>query len=206
MTTVQSTSHSEPATDAISTRPDSGLPPEAILLHMFSGYRIPSLLLEVGNVGIPDLLADGPRSVEELARETQLDRDALYRVLRLLASNGVFSEVSPRTFRQTPVSDTLRLLRVLRLNLELPRVLQTGRSGIELAFGMLPFEYFDQHPTESAVFDRAMEQSISSTSTTIADGYEWSAATRVLDIGGGTGTLIGAILSANPPDTLSRRP
>ena len=58
-------------------------------------------------------------------------------MLRLLASSGVFNEVSPGTFRQTPASDTLRLPRVLRLELELPRVLETGRSGIELAFGQL---------------------------------------------------------------------
>ena len=120
MTTVHSTSYSEPATDAIAARADAPPQPEAVLLQMFSGYRIPSLLLQVSKVGIPDLLADGPRSVEDLARETQLDPQALYRVLRLLASNGVFSEVAPRTFRQTPVSDTLRLLRIMRLNLELP--------------------------------------------------------------------------------------
>jgi hypothetical protein len=113
-------------------------------LQQFTGYRIPSLLLEVGNLGIPDLLADGPRSVEALARETHVNPDALYRVLRLLGSNGIFREVSPKTFCQTPVSDMLRVLRVL----------QTGRSGFELAFGVLPFEYFDQHSAESAVFAR----------------------------------------------------
>jgi hypothetical protein len=106
--------------------------------------------------------------------------------------------VSPRTFRQTPVSDTLRLLRVLRLELELPRVLETGGSGIELAFGLLPFEYLDQHPAESAAFDRAQEQLIASASGAIASGYDWSGVATVLDVGGGTGKLISAILAANP--------
>jgi hypothetical protein len=92
MTIVQNTSRAEPPNDGVATRPDSGIPdsgppPEAVLLQQFSGYRIPSLLLEVGRLGIPDLLADGPRSVDALARETQVNPDALYRVLRLLASN-----------------------------------------------------------------------------------------------------------------------
>src|SRR5262245_28809685 len=92
VTIVQNTSRAELPNDGVAARPDSGPPPEAVLLQHFSGYRIPSLLLEVGRLGIPDLLSDGPRSVDALARETQLDPDALYRVLRLLASYGIFSE------------------------------------------------------------------------------------------------------------------
>ena len=148
MTSVLINSDSEIHDDGIAAEADTGSA-EAVLLQLLSGYRIPSCLLEIGKLGIPDLLVDGPRSVDELARERQLDPDALYRVLRLLASNGVFNEVSPRTFRQTPVSDTLRLLRVLRLNLELPRVLETGRSGIELAASHLHLAASHLHTSTS---------------------------------------------------------
>src|SRR5215831_3158158 len=114
MTTVQTTSRSEVLNHNVGDGAELQPPPEAALLQLLSGYRLPSVLLQLSKLGIPDLLADGPRSVDELARETELDPDALYRVLRLVASSGVFNEVSPRTFRQTPASDMLRLLRVLR--------------------------------------------------------------------------------------------
>jgi SAM-dependent methyltransferase len=167
-------------------------------MQMFSAYTTSSLFLNVGELGIPDLLAEGPLSVDQLARRARLDPDALYRVMRMLASNGVFSEVSPRTFKQTAASDALRMFRARRIYLHVPAMLRTGRSAFDLAFGVCAWEYFDRHPTESALFNRAQAMLIGNASDAIASGYNWLDATRVMDVGGGTGALISAILRANP--------
>jgi SAM-dependent methyltransferase len=165
---------------------------------MVAEYTTSSLFLHVGELGIPELLMDGPRSVDELAQTLHVDPEALYRVLRLLASNRVFTEVSPRLFGQSAVSDTLRIFRALRACTQLPNILQTGRSGFELAFGMSAFEYLGRHPSESAIFNRNQELLIGAASDAIAEAYDWSTVTRVLDIGGGTGSLLSAILATNP--------
>src|SRR5262245_48710786 len=100
----------------------------------------------------PDLLTDGPRSVDELVSRARLVPDALHRVMRMLASEGDFSEVSPRVFRQTAVSDVLRIFRARRMYMRLPEMLQTGRSAFELTFGLPVWEYLDQNPHESTIF------------------------------------------------------
>jgi SAM-dependent methyltransferase len=178
--------------------PDTGPPPEIALVQRCAAYVSSGLFLQVGELGIPDLLADGPRPVDVLAREAKVDPDALYRVLRMLSAEGVFSEVSPRTFRQTPVSEVLRIFRGRRLFLQLPRVLETGRTGMQLAFGVSDWDYFDRHPAESALFNRAQAILNGDDGDAVVAGYDWSGVSRVLDLGGGTGTLLGAILDANP--------
>jgi len=178
--------------------PDAEPPPELAMIARTAAFVSSGLFLYVGELGIPDMLADGPRSADALAREAKVDPDALYRVLRMLSAEGVFSEVSPQTFRQTPVSEVLRLFSGRRLFLQLPRILETGRTGMELAFGMSLWEYFDSHPAESALFNRAQAILNESDSDAMVAGYDWSGVSRVLDLGGGTGTLLGAILDANP--------
>jgi SAM-dependent methyltransferase len=180
---------------------DVELPPEMTLVQRSAAYLSAGLFLHVGELGIPELLADGPRPVDDLAREAKVDPDALYRVLRMLASDGVFSEVSPRTFRQTPASEALRIFRARRLFLQLPGILQTGRSGMELAFGMSLWEYLDAHPAESALVNRVQAFLHVPDAAAVVAAYDWSGVGRVLDVGGGTGTLIGAILAANPAVT-----
>jgi SAM-dependent methyltransferase len=180
---------------------DVELPPEMALVQRCAAYLSAGLFLYVGELGIPELLADGPRSVGDLAREVGADPDTLYRVLRMLAADGVFSEVSPRMFRQTPASEALRIMRFRRLFLQLPRMLQTGENGMQLAFGMSFFEYLDAHPAESALFNRAQAFLHAPDGAAVVAAYDWSGVGRVLDVGGGTGTVLGAILAANPAVT-----
>ena len=195
---VQTPPHAEPPTDTVPAVSQADPPPGLAILQMVAEYTTSSLFLHVGELGLPELLMDGPRSVDELAQAVHVDPQALCRVLRLLASNGVFTEVSPGSFGQSPVSDTLRIFRALRACTQLPNILHTGRSGFELAFGMSAFEYFDRHPSESAIFDRNQELLIGAASDVIAKcAYDWSTVSRVLDIGGGTGTLLSAILATN---------
>jgi O-methyltransferase domain len=166
--------------------------PEVILHQMITSFIISSSFMHVGEFGVADLLTNGPRSVDDRAHETQLNPDALYRVMRMLAASGVFSEMSPRIFRQTPTSGALRSFGQRRVLLELPTVLQTGRTGFELAFGLSIWEYLDRHPAESEFLNRAMAALVHDVSAAITRTYDWSDVDHVLDLGGGTGTLLSA--------------
>src|SRR5580658_7787050 len=101
-------------TSATSTVPSSQpqavpeLPPVARIYQLAIGYRISRALRVVTELGIADLLKDGPQSAEALAAATQTNADALFRVLRALASLGVFAETGPLEFALTPLSETLR--------------------------------------------------------------------------------------------------
>src|SRR5215468_6143565 len=77
------------------------------LLRLIFGAIVSKALYAAAKLGIADELASGPRSVEELARRVEVDADALYRVLRALAAEGLFTEVEPRTFGLTPLGRLL---------------------------------------------------------------------------------------------------
>src|SRR4051812_33474605 len=97
--------------DTIETTPDtmiSEVPPPLVLLQMLSGMMATRALQVAAQFGIADLLADGPRHVDDLAAATGAHAPSLYRLLRMLASAGIFSEESPRTFAQTNLSHFLR--------------------------------------------------------------------------------------------------
>jgi hypothetical protein len=83
--------------------------PEALRLrHLVLGYRLSRCIAVAAELGIADLLADGPRLIDDIAAAVSADAAALYRVMRLLASEGIFSEVRPRCFALTPLAEPLR--------------------------------------------------------------------------------------------------
>ncbi len=85
-----------------------GSPPQVALLQMMTGYWVSQALYVAAKLGVADLLADGPRSVEDLAKATLTDPPSLRRVLRALASAGVFTEAGPGVFALTPLAGLLR--------------------------------------------------------------------------------------------------
>src|SRR6476659_7686243 len=91
---------------SISTPPD-----QQAVQHVFqlmTGHMVASAVNVVAQLAIPDRLADGPRSADDLARETAVNADALYRVMRALASVGVFQELDGRKFSLTPAGEALK--------------------------------------------------------------------------------------------------
>ena len=86
----------------------SDLPPEARLWNLIRGALGTKALGIAADLGVADALADGPRSVAELAEENRADADTLHRILRALASDGVFAEDEPGVFRNTEASELLR--------------------------------------------------------------------------------------------------
>lgn len=189
----------------------STIPPEVQLAEMLSGLWLWWMLYVVAERGVADLLADGPQTSVDLARATGLHEPSLFRLLRSLTGYGVFREESPRRFALTPLSSTLKTgdpsagrelvltqQWVSRAVAELPRVVASGETGMQLAFGMPVFEYLMEHPQESADFNRTMIAFAGAELHAVAEAYDFSGAHRIVDVGGGTGALLATVLGRYP--------
>ncbi len=186
--------------------------PSQQLLHMGFGFARAQALAVAAELGLADLLREGPRGVEELALATRTDADALYRLLRFLASEGVFREEQPRRFAQTGLSDALRADApssprdfIRMLNSEpyaawghLLHSLRTGKPAFEHVFGAPRFEWLAKHPEQAALFQRAMVALGQGGNAEVAEAYDFAGCGRIVDVGGGHGQLLSAILARNP--------
>lgn len=182
------------------------------LQFMIHGYRLTQALYVAASLGVADLLGDGPKTADELAAATGANSDALYRVLRALASVGVFAETSEGRFTLTPMAALLRQdhpasLRGMILyagdepyrawGALLPGVM-TGDNPFEQVFGAQHFQYLAQHPASNEAFNQAMSASSRQAAMAIVAAYDFAAAGKVVDIAGGQGVLLAAILRAYP--------
>jgi tRNA A58 N-methylase Trm61 len=182
------------------------------LLHLATGFHVARALYVAAKLGVADVLADGPTSAAELAAATGADAASLERVLRLLACVGVFSQDDARRFALTPVSmplrsdaaQSLRELIVFQLGDEAYRAwgelmhgVRTGVTAFDRAFGAGVWAYRSRDPEYGALFDRAMASVAGAHIEAVLAAYPFSAFRRVVDLGGGVGTLLTALLSAH---------
>lgn len=184
----------------------------ATLQGLMSGYRVTQLLAVIARLGVPDQLAAGPRPAREVAEATGANPDALYRVLRGLAAIGVFTEVAPGVFGLTPLASLLRsdhplsMRAIIMYNAlepyeawtDLEYSVRTGETAFERHFGMPHFAYMAQHPEDSALFNQTMSENSRRSNANVESAYDYGSATTIVDIGGGHGALLAAILRANP--------
>ena len=198
--------------DATRTTHDTPPPEQADMQHLMMGYRVTQLLYVAVKLGVADLLADGPKSAEELAEVAGAHADALYRALRALASLGVFTEVAPRRFALTPLADLLRTdhPRSMRAMVifqgeeayrawgELLYSVRTGAPAFDHIYTMSHFDYLAQHADASAVFNRTMGENTARSVSAIVGAYAFPATGVVVDVGGGHGTFLAAVLQAHP--------
>ncbi len=187
----------------------SEVPPEARLWDLMRGTMTAKALAVASDLGIADALADGPRSSTNLAAEKGADADTLHRVLRALASDGVFSEGEPGVFSNTDASELLRRDRgdgwpefahlfggvfaeaIAGLD---PRTRgETFSERFETDF----WSWLAAHPNERGVFDAAMAGGKESSAERLA-GLEWRDDETVVDVGGGNGALLRALLQRRP--------
>ncbi|HEU5101083.1 MAG TPA: methyltransferase [Roseiflexaceae bacterium] len=187
-------------------------PPDVTLLQLMTGYWGAQAVYIAAKLGLADLLTDGPVSSDDLAAATQTDPLSLYRVLRALASIGVFMEVAPRQFALTPTAALLQTatpgsMRSLAIiyNEELYRAwgdmlhsIQTGQPAFRHHFGMAPFEYFAQHPEVDRVFNEAMIGYTHRVARAVVEAVDFAPFKTIVDVGGGYGTLLAAILQRTP--------
>jgi hypothetical protein len=183
------------------------------LMGIARGYQRSQALAVAAELGIADLLRDGPRRIDDLAAATGTDDRALYRLLRALASIGVFHENDERCFSLTAMGELLRrdhphsidpTVRMFcadyqwRSWSELGYSVRTGQNAAMHALGMDVWEHRRQHPDASVVFDAAMRTMAESYAAGILGAYDFGRHQLIADIGGGTGTLLAAILRAHP--------
>jgi SAM-dependent methyltransferase len=179
--------------------------PEAVVWDCLRGALVTRALALAAELRIADALADGPRPVDDLARESGADPDALHRILRALASDGVFAEVEPRVFRNTEPSELLRgrgyndMARLFGgVWLETVRSFDAGgTSSFQALQGTDFWSWLRDHDHERALFDRAMEQGAESRLERLGS-VEWRGDELVVDVGGGNGSLLLALLKRHP--------
>jgi SAM-dependent methyltransferase len=188
------------------------LPPPFVLYQLATAHYHSQALYVAAALGIADLLAEEPQPAEALAERTATHAPSLRRVLRLLASVGVFAEEADGRFALTEVGSCLRSgpgsFRAAAQLFggpagwaswgDLLNTVRTGEPALHRIFRTDSFAYFDERPDEAAVFDEAMSAFTALVSAAVAAAYDFSAMRRVIDVGGGTGALLAGILRANP--------
>jgi hypothetical protein len=186
--------------------------PSEQMIRLTSGHVIAQALYVVAELGVPDFLANRPHTSTELADVTGVHATSLYRVLRTLASHGVFIEEANQTFRLTPLGATLRsdvpgsVRAWARVNCgiswrpygEMLYSVQTGQPGFDRAYGMSVFEYTARHPDAMAIFGKMMIDLHGQEVAAVASAYSLSDVQSVVDVGGASGHLLAALLDANP--------
>ncbi|HKP64414.1 MAG TPA: methyltransferase [Polyangiales bacterium] len=182
-----------------------GTPAEQ-LAKWITGKWISHSIHAAARLSIADLLADGDKSLTELAEATNTHAPSLYRLLRALASIGIFRESSPRHFASTPVGDLMRseAMRAAcllahsswhdRAWAELFYSLKTGSSAFEHVYGDKLFNWLNQHPEENELFSQAMTAGKLHHDAAIMSHYDFSGVRRVVDVGGGHGSLVISLL------------
>jgi O-methyltransferase domain/Dimerisation domain len=185
----------------------------AELRRLVNSYQLSQAIHVAAVLGIADLLADGPRSSDELAEATKTSPRALYRLLRALAAFGLFREEGERRFSLTELGDALRsdapesvagwAAFVGRRNIReawsaLEESIRTGENAFKLEHGINVWEYRAQNPEESEIFDRAMASSSHLVIRSLIDAYDFGRFGTIVDVGGGNGTLLRALLEEYP--------
>ncbi|MER7155538.1 methyltransferase [Streptomyces lydicus] len=192
--------------------PNSHLP--ASPLHdLMYGHLHASALRAVVLHGMPDLLADGPRTAEDLAAHAGLRAAPLRRVLRLLATRGLFREDEDGAFALTEGGTVLRtgvpgsqrdavLLftdDMFRRSAEgIPEVLRTGQPGFDAAYGVPFFQHLAATPAASRLFDTALTSLTSGVNEHLVRSYGFPDSGKVIDVAGGRGGLLREVLTRHP--------
>ena len=179
-----------------------------LLSHL---YLTPVLVTLIQG-GVPDHLEEGPLPASDLARRAGMDALSLTRALRALAAFGAFQEVSPGVFANNTVSDLFRErpggLRnaalfwggdhLLQSATALGHSVKTGEASFVHVFGETFWDRMRRLPDEHELFNRALADMRSDEHQQIADAYDWNGVTTAVDVGGGAGSLLAAILEKRP--------
>jgi len=182
-------------------------------MQLSTGYIASTCVYLAVKLRIPDLLEAAPRTSTELARELNVNEDALYRVLRTLVSLGLFEEKGSRTFANNLATSMLRTktpgsMYDMALWMSDPfhfqiyanalHSVQTGKPAVEETFGVPVFEYFSKNREESEVFNNAMTMFSAMVIPAVLEAYDFSGIGTIVDIAGGHGRVLTSILQKYP--------
>jgi hypothetical protein len=180
--------------------------PQHRLLRLMDGFVMTQLLYVATKLGIAQALAAGPRTGAEVAEAVGADPSALTRVLRGLALEDVVSEADGR-FALTPLGEclpTIAAAHTIRAQLYyhgaegLLDAVRKGGTPFELVYGAPFFAYLEGHAEDEAAFNASMARRSEQEASAVVGAYDFGAIRRLVDVGGGRGVLLAAILRSSP--------
>jgi hypothetical protein len=187
--------------------------PQFAMLQMITGFWVSRAIYIAAKLGLADLVKDSPKTAVELARLTGTHSPSLYRALRALASVGVFADDGEGRFAQTPLSETLRsdtpgslrAIAIVELGQErfpawgnLMHSVKTGETAFDNIYKQSAWEYYARNPEDARNFNEAMKGLTEMINVATLEAYDFSSVDKLVDVAGGTGGLISAILAAHP--------
>ena len=181
--------------------------PQDHLIQMATAHWISRFLYVAARMNLADQLAERPKTAEELGRSTGAAAPSLYRMMRTLASLGLFTEDSEHRFSLTPrpAAGSVRAS-VLTLAGEiftqaldhLLYSVQTGKTSFEKAFEVPLFDWLANHPAEASMFSETMVGLHGAELPAVAAAYDFAEFGTIIDVGGATGNLLSTILGRYP--------
>ena len=187
--------------------------PGSTIVELALGYLHSGALACAAKLRIADRLEAGPKTADELARELQVHAQSLHRVLRMLASFGIFREDEKGKFHQTPESELLRTSLPHTLHYgalmvtqdifwkpvgELAEVVRTGENGMVPYFGAPFFDYLEHNKEAGETFHRGMSSFSDLENAPLAGAYDWTGIKTIVDVAGGHGGLLIEALKGAP--------
>ena len=186
--------------------------PQEQMDRLLTGYRVSQALYVAAKLGLANLLRDSPRTADDLAAATQVHGRSLYRLLRALASQGVFAEDDQHRFALTALAgcllrDAPGAQRAMALMVgemlyptwgQLLYSVQTGQPAFEKMHGRPVFEHLARHPEQARLFDEAMVGIHGRETAAMLDAYDFSGIGVLADVGGGNGSVLTAVLRKYP--------
>lgn len=189
------------------------LPPNQALIQMAGGFNISQIIYVTAKIGLADLLKDEPKTLEELVVASGTSSSGLYRLLRALLALGILTQDANDKFNTTELGCYLRTnhpasvrAHILFLAGEVNwqswgnfiHSVKTGESAFQHLFGMNLFEYTTYNPQFGEIFNNAMAGMTGNMVQELVTGYDFSPFKQVVDVGGGNGALLIALLKAYP--------
>jgi O-methyltransferase domain len=187
------------------------LPPEAHIVEMVMAQFVSRLIHLTATLKLPDYLAEGPKTAEQLAPLTGTHAPSLYRVMRTLSSLGLFTEDDAHRFTLLPLGEVLKsgtpshatalIMGGDLIARSLDNLLysaQTGKTGFQNSFGVPLFDWLGSHPADASLFHQTMVGIHGMEPPAIAAAYDFSVFKTIADVGGSTGNLLTTILARHP--------
>ncbi len=186
---------------------------QLLLGQLLFGKQLTYCLSGVARLGVADHMNATSMTVEEIAAKTGAHAPSLYRVMRMLASMGVFKEEQGKRFALTPAGEllksdapgTMRYFAMMfgdewttRAYEHFTDCLRTGQDGVSKAYGKPVFDLLAEQPEQSDTFQAAMTSSSTMAGKAVTDAYDFRDIKRLADVGGGHGALLASILRRYP--------
>jgi len=188
------------------------IPPPVQMMQLITGFWTSCCIYSAAKLDLADHLKDGPKTPEQLAEITHSDSLSLYRIMRALASVGIFKEIHSRQFELTPLGCTLqsdvpgsmKAMAIAQLGDHynawgnLIYSIKTGNIAFDKVEGMSVWKYYETHPDEGLNFMKAMSGVTGAAIVNVLPCYDFSGFKTIVDVGGGKGALLIGVLNLAP--------